>query len=159
MERTIKYIVVHCSGNTANSKITAKDIKDFHVKKRGFSDIGYHYVVRTDGVVELGRPCNVPGAHVKGHNKYSIGVCYVGGIDIHGKPADTRNEIQKKALDKLITDLHFSFPDALICGHRDFSKDLNGDGIISPEEWIKSCPCFDAKKEYERYNKNAKYTL
>ena len=143
----VKYIVIHCSGNSANSKLRAKDIKKFHIEKRGFSDIGYHYVIPTDGTIELGRPCNRAGAHVKGYNNYSIGVCYVGGLDAKGNCKDTRNEAQKRTLNKLIAELHATFPNALICGHRDFP------GVT------KQCPCFDVMKEYERYNKEAKYTL
>ncbi|MEE3385522.1 MAG: N-acetylmuramoyl-L-alanine amidase [Prevotella sp.] len=145
--KEVRYIVVHCSGNSATSKLRAAQIRLFHMVERGFSDIGYHYVIPTDGTIELGRKCNIAGAHVKGYNQYSIGICYVGGLGADGAPADTRNAAQRKSLDKLIAELHATFPKALICGHRDFP------GVT------KQCPCFDVMKEFERYNKEAKYTL
>lgn len=145
--KRIKYIVIHCSGNSAKSKLRAADIRNFHMKERGFSDIGYHYVIPTDGTIELGRKCNIAGAHVRGYNQYSLGVCYIGGLDANGKPADTRTAAQKKALKKLIAELHAQFPHALICGHRDFPH------------VDKSCPCFDVQKEFARDNKDAWYTL
>lgn len=145
--KEVRYIVVHCSANSANSWLRAKDIKKFHVLKRGFSDIGYHYVIPTDGKIELGRSLLYAGAHVAGYNQYSIGICYVGGLTADGKPADTRNEAQRKALNRLISQLHAQYPDALICGHRDFP------GVN------KSCPCFNVQSEFAFYNKSAQFSL
>lgn len=145
--KEVRYIVVHCSGNSANSKLRASDIRRFHISKRGFADIGYHFVIPTDGTIELGRRLNVAGAHVKGFNQYSIGICYVGGLDAHGRPADTRNEAQRKALRKIVREMHAQFPNALILGHRDFPN------------VAKSCPCFNVREEFANYNKSAKFTL
>lgn len=85
----------------------------------------------------------------QGSNANSIGICYIGGLDADGKPKDTRTEEQKASLFFLLQQLREQFPDAMICGHRDFSPDLNGDGIIEPWEWMKACPCFDAIDEYQ----------
>jgi hypothetical protein len=146
-KRTITDIVIHCTATRAWQDYSADDIRRMH-KAQGWSDIGYHYVVRLDGTIEEGRDVDIIGAHVSGHNKYSIGVVYVGGLDNQGKPKDTRTENQKNALLNLLIDLRKFYPNANISGHRDFSPDKNHDGVISPDEYIKECPCFDAKSEY-----------
>lgn len=146
-KRVITDIVVHCTATRGWQDYGADDIRRMH-KAQGWSDIGYHYVVRIDGTVENGRDVDIIGAHVSGYNKYSIGVVYVGGLDNQGKPKDTRTENQKNALRQLLLDLRELYQNAKISGHRDFSPDKNHDGIISPDEYIKECPCFDAKTEY-----------
>ncbi|MGB1307526.1 MAG: N-acetylmuramoyl-L-alanine amidase [Oceanihabitans sp.] len=146
--RTIKYIVVHCSATVEGKSFRAKDIDIWH-KKRGWKGIGYHYVVGLDGKLEKGRPDHVMGAHVKGFNKHSLGVCYIGGLDSNLAPKDTRTLWQKEALNQLLIDLKRKHPDAKILGHRDFSPDLNGNGTIEPFEFSKACPSFNATKEYE----------
>ena len=88
------------------------------------------------------------GAHCRGHNQDSIGICYEGGLDSDGNPADTRTFQQKYAFRNLILFLQQKFPGCQVYGHRDLSPDLNGDGIVEPDEWVKSCPFFDAKSEY-----------
>ena len=136
--RQITLIVIHCSAVRPNQRSSAKDIDRWH-KERGFNGIGYHYVIRRDGTIEQGRPEWMIGAncHVKGHNhnKYSIGVCYEGGLDIRGQPADTRTEAQRQTMRQLIEELHERYPRAMIVGHHD---------LYPP----KPCPCFDAAKMY-----------
>jgi len=146
-KRKITDIVVHCTASRCDENLTVADIRKIH-KKNGWSDIGYHYVVRLDGIIELGRNVNISGAHVSGHNPHSIGIVYVGGLDKNGRATDTRTEAQKKSLIDLLKALKKYYPSAKISGHRDFSPDLNHNGIIEPKEWIKQCPCFDAKTEY-----------
>mgnify|MGYP003623233470 CR=1 FL=1 len=146
--RKINHIVLHCSATKAGQKVTASDIEKWH-KQRGFRKIGYHYVVYLDGSIVAGRDISEPGAHVAGNNSDSIGICYVCGLDAAGKPSDTRTQEQKAALIFLLESLRERFPNAAISGHRDFSPDLNGNGIIEPWEYIKACPCFDAKTEYK----------
>lgn len=82
--------------------------------------------------------------YLKAYNAHSIGICYEGGLDNNGHPADTRTEWQKHSLKVLILTLMKDYPDCKVCGHRDLSPDLNGNGEIEPEEWIKECPCFEA---------------
>ena len=152
----IDAIVVHCSATRAGQDIGKSEINRMHVE-RGFNCIGYNYVVRIDGTVETGRSLQIDGAHCssKGfsgvsYNKHSIGICYVGGLDKSGKAADTRTDAQKNALRELIAKLVKEYPDIKeILGHRDTSPDLDGDGIVEPNEWIKMCPCFDAATEYK----------
>ena len=86
---------------------------------------------------------------VKGWNSKLINVAYIGGIDATGKATDNRTEAQKKSLKALLKLLRSRYPKATIQGHRDFSPDLNGDGKITRNEWIKACPCFDARVEYK----------
>ena len=133
--RTITLIVIHCSAVRPGQQSSAKKINDWH-HDRGFQNgIGYHYVVRRDGSIELGRPLEMIGAHVVGHNRHSIGICYEGGLNSFGEDADTRTPEQKVTLRKLLEELHRKFPKALIVGHRDLNPG-------------KRCPCFDVVKEY-----------
>lgn len=148
-KRTITDIVIHCTATRAWQDFGADDIRRMH-KAHGWADIGYHYVVRLDGTIEAGRDVDIIGAHVSGHNSNSIGVVYVGGLDNQGNAKDTRTENQKNALLNLLLDLRKLYPHAKISGHRDFSPDKNGDGILTPDEFLKECPCFDAKKEYNK---------
>lgn len=140
-------IVIHCSATKEFNNITSKEIKKWHLQ-RGFKDIGYHFVILLDGTIEIGRPINQQGAHVLDHNSYTIGICYVGGLDSNGKPKDTRTPAQKESLNKLIDILKDVTTIKAIKGHRDFSKDLNGNGKIDKSEWIKVCPCFEVSEEF-----------
>ena len=131
--RTVTLIVVHCSATPEGRDFHASDIDCWH-RARGWKMIGYHYVVNLDGSVETGRPEQMVGAHCKGHNEHSLGVCYIGGLDAQGRPADTRTPEQKTALRRLLERLHAAYPKALIVGHR----------TMAPT----ACPCFDAVGEY-----------
>ena len=140
-------IIIHCSATRAEQDITAADIESWH-RARGFWTIGYHYVIRLDGTIEPGRDVTLDGAHCMGWNKRAIGICYVGGLDKDGRPADTRTDAQRTALIRLVKALRLVFPGVKqVLGHRDTSPDLNGDGVISPNEYMKACPCFDVQKE------------
>lgn len=151
---TIDSIVIHCSATRANQDVRASDIDKWH-KERGFKMIGYNFVIDLDGKVEKGRPLTMNGAHCStsgtsgvAYNKHSIGICYVGGLDAKGKPCDTRTKAQKLALHKLVFELMDKYPIVDVLGHRDTSPDMNGDGKITANEWIKACPCFDVRSEF-----------
>jgi len=151
----IDAIVVHSSATPEGKDLDWRDINMMHVQ-RGFQCIGYNFVVKLDGTVQTGRSLTIDGAHCnskgfsgQSYNKHSIGICYVGGTDVHGKAKDTRTPEQKKALRELIAKLVKEYPIKEILGHRDTSPDLNGDGVVEPNEWTKMCPCFDAKEEYK----------
>ena len=148
MEREVNLIVVHCSATRVDRDITARDIDSFH-RVRGFSSWGYHYYVRKDGSIEKMRDESEPGAHAYGHNRDSIGLCYEGGLDVNGRPADTRTAAQKRTLVALLRSLRADYPGARIVGHRDLSPDVNGNGRVDKWERTKECPCFDAAEEYE----------
>jgi len=138
--RVITLLVVHCSAVRPGQRSSAKDIDDWHKQRkdrhgRPWKGIGYHYVVRRDGSIELGRPLEEVGAHVVGHNSHSIGICYEGGLNELGVETDTRTPEQKVALRKLLEELHERFPKALIVGHHDLNPG-------------KGCPCYDVVSEY-----------
>lgn len=150
----IDSIVIHCSATKEGVDYRVKDIDKWH-RERGFQMIGYHYVIDLDGTVELGRPLSMNGAHCntaglsgESYNKHSIGICYVGGLDRNGKAKDTRTDAQKAALKTLVARLREKYPIKEVIGHRDASPDKNGDGKITPDEYIKLCPCFDVKSEF-----------
>lgn len=147
--RYINKIIVHCTAHRPTQNPTVDDIRRAH-QANGWRDIGYHYVVYRDGSVHPGRPVSQAGAHCYGHNNHSVGVAYVGGLDAHGVPADTRTLEQIQALRKLIVKLITMYR-CDVWGHRDMSDDKNGDGKITPEEFVKECPCFNAHEEYHKY--------
>ena len=134
--RKISLIVIHCSAVRPDQSSSAVQIDMWH-RQRGFHlGIGYHYVIRRNGEIEEGRPEYMVGAHCVNHNSHSIGVCYEGGLDIRGQPADTRTEEQRKAMRQLLEELHGRYPRALIVGHHD----------LNPH---KDCPCIkDVAHEY-----------
>jgi N-acetylmuramoyl-L-alanine amidase len=134
MARKIDKIILHCAATPEGRDVKTETIKSWHVKGNGWSDIGYHFVIELDGAVKNGRPLHRSGAHTKGHNATSIGICYVGGMDKDKKPKDTRTEAQRKAMDQLIADLKMDHPTATIHGHNEFAA--------------KACPSFDVSKEY-----------
>lgn len=145
--RTINEIIVHCTATKEGVPVTVEEIKKWHttpVSKggRGWSDIGYHYVVTLDGKIKGGRDVNISGAHCTGHNSYSIGVVYVGGLDKDGKTKDTRTDAQKKSLTNLLVRLLELYPHAEIHGHNEYAA--------------KACPCFNANYEYSALVSQAK---
>ena len=134
--RSITMVVIHCSAVRPDQMSSVAQIDSWH-RERGFKfGVGYHYVIRRDGSIEAGRPEWMVGAHCVNHNKYSIGVCYEGGLDARGQPADTRTAAQKATLRQLLTDLHRRYPRAVIVGHHD----------LNPQ---KECPCIkNVAQEY-----------
>lgn len=130
--RQINDLVVHCSATAEGRDFSAADIDRWH-RERGWSGIGYHFVIRLDGTLEPGRPLQTPGAHVAGHNARSIGICLIGGIDAKGKSKNTFTEAQMRSLVTLLKDLRARYPATRILGHRDYP------GVA------KDCPCFDVR--------------
>lgn len=132
--RVIREIIVHCSATPEGKDYTVEQITQWH-RQRGFCTIGYHFVIYRDGSCHQGRPLSMTGAHCKGHNAQSIGICYIGGVAADGRtPKDTRTKEQCKALAHLLRVLHSQFPQATLHGHREFSN--------------KACPSFDCH-EYD----------
>lgn len=146
--RRIDEIIIHCSDSPEGRNDKAEDIRKWH-KARGFNDIGYHFVIDLDGTIEPCRPIEQAGAHCTGHNRNSIGICYIGGaywrdgVNAKGKPIkgkdgktvllpkDTRTLLQRIAMKELVAQLLFQFPEATVHGHREFAN--------------KACPCFDVE--------------
>ena len=132
--RDIDKIIIHCSATREGQDVSVDTIRRWHVVERGWSDIGYHYVIGLDGSIHKGRLNNVQGAHTKGHNKNSLGICYIGGFDQDLKPKDTRTDEQKRSFLILLEGLKSIYPKATVYGHNEFSD--------------KACPSFDVKKYY-----------
>lgn len=144
--RTINYIAVHCTAGS--QKQTIADLER-EFKKKGWKKPGYHYVIEVDGnIVQLLDDALISNG-VKGYNSVSINVAYIGGVDGEGKAVDNRTHAQKSALKSLLSLLKKRYPTATIQGHRDFSPDTNKNGIIERHEFVKMCPCFNAKEEYK----------
>jgi len=135
MKRKINKIIIHCAATYPTMDINAATINEWHLK-RGWSGIGYHFFIKRDGQIEIGRPLEKSGAHTKGHNKSSVGICYAGGVDEDMCSEDNRTSEQKSSLLVLLLLLKNIFPDSVIHGHRDFSD--------------KDCPSFDATNEYKQ---------
>lgn len=151
MKRTIDLIVIHCSATRSDRCFTEYDLETAH-RRRGFDGCGYHFYIRKSGDIKFTRPVERIGAHARGHNARSIGICYEGGLDTNGRPADTRTPLQRRSLRVLVGALLLEYPGCRVCGHRDLSPDLNGNGEIEPEEWVKACPCFDVGKMMDEKN-------
>lgn len=132
--REINKIIIHCSATPENRKVTVDDIRRWHIAERKWSDIGYHFVIHDDGSLHEGRDVKKPGAHVKGYNENSIGICYIGGCDSKMNPKDTRTDAQKETLITIIKYFKTLYPEATIHGHNEFSD--------------KACPSFNVQKEY-----------
>lgn len=130
--RKISLIVIHCSATRVTQDFTFEKLEACHLA-RGFRSIGYHYYITKDGVIYPGRPESEIGAHARHFNAHSIGICYEGGLDADGNPADTRTKAQKQSLQNLLTSLCVDYPEAEILGHRDLPN------------VHKSCPCFSVQ--------------
>ena len=135
-------IVIHCSATRCNKPYPVTTLIADHLERFGYT--GYHYYITRSGHTYQTRHENLKGAHAKGYNAHSIGVCYEGGLDEHGAAADTRTPAQKRSLLALLRAIKADWPDALILGHRDLPN------------VHKDCPCFDAKSEYSQLNGNQK---
>lgn len=133
--RDINRIILHCTATTEGKDYSVETIRQWHLK-RGWSDIGYHFLIGLDGTIHLGRDVFKQGAHVKGHNKDSIGVAYVGGLDAHGEPKDTMTEEQEKGFLVLYNSLIIVFGQLGLYGHNEFTD-------------RKACPSFRVKEKYQ----------
>ena len=133
--RLVKEIIIHCSATREGQQISVDTIRDWHLAK-GWNNIGYHFYIDLDGTINKGRDIDKIGAHCKGHNRNSIGICYCGGVETDGKtPKDTRTQEQKDSLLNVLKTLKAMYPEAVIYSHNEFAA--------------KACPSFDATEEYE----------
>lgn len=130
--RKITKIIIHCTATPAGRAVSVGEIDRWH-RERGFSCIGYHYVVGLDGEIKAGRAEAETGAHSLGQNACSVGVAYVGGLDAVCRAADTRTAAQKAGLRKIVGELLSRYPGATVHGHREFAA--------------KACPCFEVGDE------------
>ena len=126
--RTTERVILHCSATSPSQQVTIDDIKDWHLK-RGWDDIGYHFVIDRKGNVDRGRNIHMQGAHTFGQNHDSIGICYIGGVDAKNISQNNITEKQKTAVENLVTCLRVVYGHLSLHGHREFSN--------------KACPSFD----------------
>lgn len=134
--RKINEIIIHCTATPEGKDVTVEAIRNYHMKQRGWSDIGYHYVIYRDGSVHNGRDVDKAGAHTTNHNQHSIGIAYVGGCKDNTnppQPKDTRTPEQKQAIRTLVNKLKMLYPGATVHGHNEYAN--------------KACPCYDVRKE------------
>lgn len=133
----VKYIVIHCADTPPHMDIGAVEIDVWH-RKRGFNEIGYHRVIRRNGQIEHGRPLSVPGAHVRGYNGCSVGICMVGGRKADSKEAENNFTPEQFAtLRVLVREFKRQFPNAEVIGHRDLDSG-------------KACPSFDVRDYFAK---------
>lgn len=132
--RPLKKIILHCTATPEGKHFDVATIRRWHVKDRGWKDIGYHYVIYIDGSVHEGRPVAQAGAHTSGHNADSIGITYVGGCDAKMKAKDTLNEAQETAMVNLIKALRDEHGKMSLHGHNEFAA--------------KACPSFKVKDKF-----------
>ena len=134
--RQINKIIIHCSATREGENYTVDTIRSWHVDGRGWSDIGYHFYIDLYGEIHKGRDIAKIGAHCKGQNRNSIGICYCGGVEADGKtPKDTRLDCQKDSLTAVLRTLKAMYPEATIHSHNDYAN--------------KACPSFNATEEYK----------
>ncbi len=132
--RHIDKIIVHCAATRPSMDIDAETIRDWHVNDNGWSDIGYHYVIKRDGTIENGRPVSIAGAHARGHNADSIGICLVGGMKEDMSAADANFTLaQYNALHTLVEKIKQDFEIVEVTGHRDLA------------DVTKPCPTFNTE--------------
>lgn len=130
--KDIKFLVVHCAATYPSMDIDAAWIDRIH-KERGFRKIGYHYFIKRDGTIEKGRPEWEMGAHVKGFNQNSLGICMAGGLkEGTTEVEDNFTNAQYESLESLLTTLYTKYPEAEFAGHNDF---------LGHES--RGCPSFD----------------
>lgn len=133
--RQVEGIVIHCSASKNGDARVTRDVIDGWHQEKGWRKIGYHYVIEVDGFINHGRELEEIGAHVEGSNAKTVGICMVG--------TDKFSPKQWNSLAALVRELRESYPAATVLGHRDYSPDKDGDGVIEPFEWLKTCPGFD----------------
>lgn len=134
LRKATRYIVIHCAATPPDMVVTAEMVDRWH-KQRGWTSIGYHYLIRRDGMVEPGRPLQEQGAHVSGHNHDSVGVCLAGGINRNKQPENNFTPAQWASLKGLVKELMGKYPHASVLGHHDFNPG-------------KACPSFDVATWY-----------
>ena len=137
--RKISLVVIHCTASRPDQHITVEMLDQMH-KARGWRGIGYHYYITRDGQLYQGRQEDEIGAHARHYNAHSIGICYEGGLDEKGRPADTRTPAQRQALIALLRSLKEDYPDAEIVGHCEL------EGVH------KACPCFSCQEYRDYFN-------
>ena len=153
--KATKYVVWHCSATKPDVDIGASQIRSWHTSAppdgNGWTDIGYHLIIRRDGSIEAGRHLEDAGIHVRGYNAVSVGICLIGGLDDSGKSHASRPDLftaeQWESARLVYQLMRRLYRGAQHVGHRDLSPDKDGDGKITSRDWLKDCPTFDVLRE------------
>ncbi len=159
-KRKIDLLIIHCSATPEDTKLTEQDLEAIH-RMRGADGAGYHFYIRKNGDIKSMRPIGEIGAHTKGFNEHSIGICYEGGLDNKGNPKDTRTEWQKHSLRVLVKTLLLDYPRARVCGHRDLMGIETKEThlfTVENEYFVKSCPSFDVRSDMKYIPDNYHYS-
>ena len=151
-------VTIHCSATRYGVENDIDDIEEWHAPRHfpSYKDgdrvmhVGYHLIILVDGTLQFARPFTSVGAHVKGQNFGNVGICMIGGLGKSGRPKEDgflnqQYDCLYETLWSMRAPQHpLYLPNLVrIKGHRDHSPDMNGDGLITREEWLKDCPCFD----------------
>ncbi len=146
---TTDLIVVHCSATPGDWDIGALEIDRLHsapddlmvtwwkpepIHGKGWAGIGYHKVIKRQGIIEVGRREDQKGAHAAGFNHRSIAVCLIGGVNDQGVPEENFTLHQYRSLRFQVEVWQRQYPRAEVLGHRDLP------GVS------KVCPCFDVSR-------------
>lgn len=131
------FIVIHCSATKPSMNIDAKTIDRWH-REKGYLKIGYHFVIKRDGVIEIGRQVDEVGAHAKGVNDRSVGICMIGGLNEEGKPAAEYTDAQWQSLRKLVGAMALKYSTAQIIGHRDVPGTNKACPSFDVQEWVRT---------------------
>ena len=137
--KRVDFLVVHASDTRASADIGASEIDKWH-RQQGWLSIGYHFVIRRNGVIEKGRPEDAQGSHARGVNQTSLGICMAGGKGDNGKPENNFTPAQFASLHKLLTELRRKHPTAKIIGHRDVPGTKKACPCFSVAEWLAANP-------------------
>ena len=135
--RQVKKIILHCTATVEGQEFDITDVDRWH-KKRGWKSVGYHYLIKQDGTLQVGRSLDEVGSHTKGENSDSIGIVYVGGLDANKEPKDTMTAYQELTLMELIFSLRTVLHWMPVHGHNEYSS--------------KACPSFDVQEKYKFIN-------
>lgn len=133
--REIDEIILHCTATPPGREVDIAEVRRWHTQGRNWSDVGYHYLIQLDGSLQAGRPLERQGAHVKGRNETTVGICYVGGLDHDGKACDTMTVDQEETFEHLCFALQLVLARPLqVSGHNQYSSKACP-GFSVPEKW------------------------
>ena len=133
--KTTTHIVVHSSATRPSMDWGVREINAEH-RKRGYLGVGYHVIIKRDGTAEEGRPYDTVGAHTKGHNSTSIGICLIGGVNDKLEADNNFTPQQFHTLDIILQGLENKWPDAVVCGHRDMKGTATECPSFSVRDWL-----------------------